>query len=129
MLKKYVSDSRLSLSLTLGDGSRQRVRFESLTGGGSEYHTADAAVQDALARHYGYGTLYHETEPPVEAAPETETEGEAKAKELKHVTVACADDAKDYLAESLGLSRTKLRTLSAIKSAGEAHGVVFEGLE
>ena len=44
---------------------------------------------------------------------------------LKEVTVTCNDDAKDYLAEHFGVSRTVLRNRAIMDSTAEANGVKF----
>lgn len=74
------------------------------------------------------------TDIPAEAIPE-ETEEIAEDEEtgeeesnLKPIVVSDPDAAKAYLAEHFGLSRTKLKSLKAIKEAGAANGIVFEGI-
>lgn len=48
--------------------------------------------------------------------------------ELKTVVVTDPDEAKAYLADNFGLSRTKLKSIKAIKAAAEENGIVFEGI-
>ena len=48
---------------------------------------------------------------------------------LKKVKVSDLASAKDYLAETFGISRTALRSQKAIVEHAAAHGIEFEGLE
>lgn len=48
--------------------------------------------------------------------------------DLIQVNVTDPDDAKDYLCEKFGYSRTKLRSLKAIKEAALVNGVEFVGI-
>lgn len=59
---------------------------------------------------------------------EEETEEESAESEYKTIAVSDPDSAKSYLAEHFGYSRTKIKTIKAIKEAGAAHGIVFEGI-
>lgn len=47
---------------------------------------------------------------------------------LKTIVVSDPDAAKAYLAEHFSYSRTKIKTLKAIKEAAAANGIVFEGI-
>lgn len=60
-------------------------------------------------------------------AEEDENEEAAEAA-LKKVTVSDLAAAKDYLADTLGISRTALRSKKAIEEQAAAHGIEFEGL-
>lgn len=53
---------------------------------------------------------------------------EAENDGLKTIVVSDPDAAKAYLAEHFGYSRTKIKTLKAIKEAAAANGIVFEGI-
>lgn len=55
-------------------------------------------------------------------------EDEAEANGLKTIVVSDPDSAKSYLAEQFGYSRTKIKSIKAIKEAAAAHGIVFEGI-
>lgn len=48
---------------------------------------------------------------------------------LRTVTVSCISDAKEYLADNYEISRTGLRSKTAIIKAAAANGIKFEGLE
>lgn len=47
---------------------------------------------------------------------------------LTTIVVSDPDSAKSYLAEHFGLSRTKIKTIKAIKEAAAANGIIFEGI-
>jgi hypothetical protein len=126
-MKKYKAKSHVALSVHLPSGKSVRVSFTPLTGGGSVYYTDDKDLQSALRRHPKYGHLFKECEMPVvNAAPAPKPAKTPSDKET--VSVTCLDDAKEYLVEKLGYSRTKLRSAKAIKDAAEKHGIVFEGI-
>lgn len=61
------------------------------------------------------------TEPESERSAEADG-GEPKV-ELRQMTFSCNDDAKDYLEETYGYVRSKLRNREDIFSAGVAHGI------
>lgn len=62
-------------------------------------------------------------EAAVTAAASTETETEAA--EAKVVEVSCNDDAKDYMVENYGVSRSKMRNRDQIEAVAKENGVVF----
>ena len=53
----------------------------------------------------------------------TEAEGN-----FTKITITCLDDAKDYLSEKFGISRTKLRSKKAIEEAAADNGIEFVGI-
>ena len=55
-----------------------------------------------------------------------EVEGEQS--NLTKVKVTDFEDARDYLSDKFGISRTKIRSQKAVKEAAEANGIVFVGL-
>lgn len=46
----------------------------------------------------------------------------------KQVKVTDADDAKNYLSEQFGISRTKMRSVKQIKELAAQNGIEFEGI-
>lgn len=101
------------------------VAFTPLSDGSSTFATADANIQKAIERHYRFGSMFFEIETPKE--PERVQQKEEEQKPLT-VKVTDLDSAKDYLAETYGVSRTQLRTQRAIEAAAAANGIVFEGI-
>lgn len=66
-----------------------------------------------------------------EAGPKCSEGGNEEGEEAegtKKVVVSDPDAAKAYLAEHFGYSRTKLKTIKAIKEAAANSGVEFEGI-
>lgn len=57
-----------------------------------------------------------------------EAEAEAEDNGLKTIVVSDPDAAKAYLAEHFGISRTKIKSVKAIKEAAAANNIVFEGI-
>lgn len=57
-----------------------------------------------------------------------QAEDEAENNGLKTIVISDPDAAKAYLAEHFGYSRTKIKSLKAIKEAAAANGIVFEGI-
>lgn len=67
-----------------------------------------------------------------EADEVTDTDGESEEDEddgLRVVTVTCTSDAKEYLADTFGISRTNLRSKAKIIEAAAKNGIKFEGLD
>lgn len=149
-MKKYIAKTNVSVNIVLSTGANMHVSFTPLTGGSSVYYTDEPEIQKALERHYKYGKLFKEdtsqaaeamkakagmkaaAPTPAEGTGEVEDAaaepGEGEGNELKTVSVSDPDDAKAYLAEHFGVSRTKLKSLKAIKEAAESYGIVFEGI-
>lgn len=59
---------------------------------------------------------------------EDEVSAESDSTGKTVISVSCPDDAKEYLVEKFGISRTKLRWLKQIKEQAEANGIIFEGI-
>ncbi len=128
MIKKYKSNTSISINVILPNGSNLHVPFTPLSDGTSEYTTGDEAVQHGLEHHYKYGRMFFSVElPAVEEKPakqETATEAETARK----VKVTDLESAKDYLADNFGISRTQLRSQKAIVTNAALHGIEFEGI-
>ena len=126
MTKKYIAYSHVAINVVLPkSGKGMHVSFTPITGGGSVYITNNEDIQKALERHSRFGKLfkidinYKEEEPVVEEAAAVE---EPRAKVMK---MASLDDAKAYLADNFGISRTKLRSKKQIEDAAAANGIEF----
>ena len=145
-MKKYIAKTNISINVVLRSGVNRHIAFDALTSGGSVFYTEDPEIQWALERHYKFGKLFHLSPESIDennarynggpacAAKENEattTTGNENATEtegLKPVVVSDPDSAKAYLADHFGISRTKLKTIKAIKDVAEANGIVFEGI-
>lgn len=135
MYKKYQAGTDLSFSVMVGD-ERVRVVFEGKTMGCSIYGTRDEKLQKAIESHYWFKDKFF----LVEAVDEKKEAAEAKkraaaktkkkaAEEKKTHIVTDFEDARDYLAETFGVSRSKLKTKEDILSIAKEKGVELEGLE
>lgn len=123
-MKVYKAKSHIALNVVTNEGNAH-ISFSPVTGGGSEFYTKDEALQAALEKHPKFGKLFKavEVEPPVikKAEPKKEVD-ESK------VEVSSAEDAKEYLIDKFGISRTKLRSIAAIKEMAASKGIEFIGI-
>lgn len=135
MYKKYQAGTDLSFSVMVGN-ERVRVVFEGKTMGCSIYGTRDEKLQKAIESHYWFKDKFF----LVEAVDEKKEAAEAKkraaaknkkktAEEKKTHIVTDFEDARDYLAETFGVSRSKLKTKEDIFAIAKEKGVELEGLE
>ena len=134
MYKKYQAGTDLSFSVMVGN-ERVRVVFEGKTMGCSIYGTRDEKLQKAIESHYWFKDKFFF----VEAVDEKKEAAEAKkkaaartkkiAEEKKTYSVTDIADAKDYLADTFGVSRTKMKTKEDVLAVAKEFGVELEGLE
>lgn len=128
MYKKYQAGTDLSFSVMVGN-ERVRVVFEGKTMGCSIYGTRDEKLQKAIESHYWFNDkffLKEASEAKKRAAAKTKKKA---AEEKKTHIVTDFEDARDYLAETFGVSRSKLKTKEDILSIAKEKGVELEGLE
>lgn len=132
-MQRYIASSQLSINVRLKSGSSLHIRFSPLTGGTSVFYTDDKDIQKALESHPKFNRLFEIDKYYVDKPTVTEKNDKPSAGEegsgLKKVKVACADDAKDYMAEKFGTSRTQMRSIAGIRAAAAEKGIEFEGLE
>ena len=130
-MKKYVAKSCLSLSVAIPGGGTTHVAFTPKTGSGSVFYTDNEKIQEGLAKHHAYGKLFKEEAIVAKPKKKKETEPEAQlaekggSKKERVMNFACNDDAKDYLADKLGVSRSKMRTKTAIEEVAKENGIVI----
>ena len=138
MLKKYKSKSCVSVSVMLPTGGNTHISFSPVTGGGSVYYTDNEKIQAGLERHPKYGRLFVVDNTPAQKAvgkvggrPEAGASvtaaveaaaGKAEKKAVE-VRMSCNDDAKDYLADKFGISRSKMRSRGEIEKVASENGV------
>lgn len=135
MKKYYSSDSHIAINVLLENGNSMHIAFTPISNGGSTYNTEEEVIQNALENHYRYNDLFvldreEDTNAPIE---ESVTDSEQNSKqdeedEVRKVKVNDLGEAKDYLAETFGVSRTSLRGQKAILEAAKANNIEFEGL-
>jgi hypothetical protein len=149
MLKKYKAKSCISISVVLATGGNTHISFNPVTGGGSVYYTENEKIQAGLEAHPKYGRLFVEDKTLAaqqagaakqaaakqaaakaqatagadnEAAAEPQPTGK-EGKEAVEVKMSCNDDAKDYLADKFGVSRSKMRSRADIEKVAADNGV------
>ena len=135
MFKKYQAGSDLAFSVMVGN-ERMRIVFEGKTMGSSIYMTRDPKVQKAIESHYWFNDKFFLVESIDEKNEAAEAKKKAAAKAKKKVDyekkthiVTDVEDAKEYLAETFGVSRSKMKTKEEIFAIAKEKGVELEGLE
>ena len=135
MFNKYQAGTDLAFSVMVGN-ERMRINFEGKTMGCSVYMTRDPKMQKAVESHYWFKDKFFlvETVDEKKEAAEAKKKAAAKAKkkvadEKKTHVVTDFEDAKDYLAETYGVSRSKMKTKEEILAVAQEHGVELEGLK
>jgi conserved domain protein len=134
-MKHYISDSHIAINVTLDGGESVHLSFIALSNGGSIFSTDSEELQTAIERHYRFGDLFtldHIEEP--KNTSETANEEYTSVKEsedgnIQKITVNDLGEAKNYLADTLGISRTSLRSLKTILEVAKANNIEFEGLD
>lgn len=120
MTKKYKASSHVCITITLSTGGTKHISFNQLTGGGSVYYTDNEVIQQGLESHPKYGKLFVETAMPAPVLKKEEVKAPAKERVMEF---GCNDDAKDYLSDKFGISRTKMMSRKAIEAAAAANGI------
>lgn len=135
MFKKYQAGTDLAFSVMVGN-ERMRILFEGKSTGSSVYMTRDPKVQKAIESHYWFKDKFFLVESIDEKKEAAEAKKKAAAKNKKKVAdekkthvVTDVEDAKDYLAETYGVSRSKMKTKEDILAIAKEKGVELEGLE
>lgn len=134
MFNKYQAGTDLAFSVMVGD-ERMRIVFEGKTMGCSVYMTRDPKVQKAIESHYWFNDKFFLVESIDEKKEAAEAKKKAAAKAKKKVAdekthlVTDVEDAKNYLAETYGVSRSKMKTKEDILDIAKEKGVELEGLE
>ena len=127
MFNKYQAGTDLAFSVMVGD-ERMRIVFEGKTMGSSIYMTRDPKVQKAIESHYWFNDKFFLAESIDEKKEAAEAKKEVTDEKKTHV-VTDVEDAKDYLAETYGVSRSKMKTKEDILAIAKEKGVELEGLE
>lgn len=144
MVKRYKAKSSVHLSVMLPNGNSTRVSFISMSAGGSVYYTDDKDIQEGLENHHKFNKLFFVDESFVdEKMKDNEMEEDITPKEGgadndvteednemggRIVEVKDLTEAKDFLADKFGYSRSKLRSRVQIEEAGKEKGITFIGI-
>ena len=134
MQKEYKAKSHVSINVTLPNGKNTHISFEPMTGGGSTFVTDNPKLQQGLEAHPKFGKMFklasaknfaaQAEKPQAAPAPESSEPSDA-APQRQSLEMPSLEDAKLYLVENFGISRTKLRSKKQIEEAGLAHGIEF----
>ena len=88
------------------------------------YTTSDKVMQHIIEKsdYYAKGKI------TLIRATETETEiKEAEVKKVNVIKVGSIEDARDYLVDNFGATKSELRSRKTIEDCAKVNGVVFEG--
>ena len=134
MYKTYQGYSDLAFNVKV-NGNKKRIVFDAQSRGTSIYSTRDTDEQKAIESHCWYNDKFWLAESVDEKKLEAEAKKKATAKtkkaeaEKKTVSVQDIADAKDYLAETFGISRSKMKTREDVLAIAKENNVELEGLE
>ena len=134
MFNTYQAGTDLAFSVMVGN-ERVRIVFEGKTMGSSVYMTRDPKLQKAIESHYWFNDKFFLAESVDEKKEAAEAKKKAAAKTKKKVDekkthiVTDVEDAKEYLAETFGVSRSKMKTKDDILAIAKEKGVELDGLE
>lgn len=143
---KFISKTHVAINIVLASGANVHVTFIEKTGKGSVYYTDNPDIANALRSHYKFGKLFKEEQEPAPAVKPAAkatgvvagipagntvgtgaTEEGTKTENVKEF--ANNEDAKDYLAERYGISRSKMRTRAAIEEAAKSVNITVKWTE
>ena len=129
MIKRYKSKSAISVNVVLRKGKSMHVSFTVQSDGSSVYLTENEEVQYGLEHHYKYGKLFYLVRDAGEVKDEKqEAEADKPESKMRKVKVSDLAAAKDFLADTFGVSRTSLRSGKSIVEAAKEHHIEFVGL-
>lgn len=131
MTKHYISDSHIAINVTLDGGESVHLSFIALSNGGSVFSTDSEELQNAIERHYRFGDLFtlDHIEKPKNTLETANEDYKSEDGNIQKITVNDLGEAKNYLADTLGISRTSLRSLKTILEVAKANNIEFEGLD
>ena len=104
------------------------ITFMPVSDGSSVYSTDNEDVQYGIEHHYRFGSLFYLDESCLEVADVVKEEPKEEESKIRVIKVSDIAMAKDYLADTFGISRTLLRSEKAIKEQAANKGIEFEGI-
>nr|DAN99574.1 MAG TPA: hypothetical protein [Caudoviricetes sp.] len=127
MNKRYISGTCLSINLSFGSSYRH-IAFEPQMESGSAYISGDKEEQEALEAHPYYGEYFEEDsyyQDSSEVSDQATAVGEEHSAKSEGVTLTFSNesDAKEYLAENYGISRTRMKSRNSIENVATEQGV------
>jgi hypothetical protein len=126
-MRKFTAKTHVCLSVPMKSGKNVHVSFQQMTGGGSVYYTDDENLADALVAHHKYGKLFKEEAMPVKVSAPSFVKPVQTKDMVKEF--ACLDDAKDFFAEKYSVSRSKMKTKTAIEDVALNLGIKISWAE
>lgn len=127
---KFISKSHVAINVIMPGGKNVHISFMEMTGGGSAYTTNNVDMANALRQHNKFGKLFKEVavveKPAVKKATPAkpaEAQNGAGGDGTKEMSFKNNEDAKDYLAERFGISRSKMKTRAAIEESAKQVGI------
>ena len=126
MIKTYISYSDISINVHTNK-KNVHITFRPYSANkGSVFKTDDRDIQIAIERHYNFGKLFFlKEEYEVITTPQEEEIVSGDKLEIIEVKVNSMQEAKDYLADKYGISRTALRNPKSIEAEAEKYGIKF----
>ena len=128
MTKTYIANTEIGITVKIGERNT-RLAFTPTTGGGSVFITDNAELQKILEKHARFGTWFKLEKAEVQETAAPAVAAEPKKKEIKTVKVNSIQEAKDYLVDELGISRTMLNTKAKILTVAKTNYIQFDGIE
>ena len=127
----FKASTLLCFGVTLSDGNRVRVVFTPLTGGGTIFYTDDNELAEALERHPYFGDLFEKentttSEESSEESVAPEGGVDSSVGGVSPVSFVHEEDAKEYIANKYGVSRTRLKTRASIEKVASELGMTIE---
>lgn len=132
--KKYKANTNVSINVVLPNKENMHISFIPMSDGSSTYETANDDIQKAIERHYNFGKLFRlasVSDKYIDVEPSDQSNEPTPGEEIStqnKVQVTDISDAKDYIADKYGVSRTTLRSTKAILDKATELGIEFVGL-
>lgn len=123
---KFTSKSHVALSVPLEKGNAH-ISFIEKTGQGSVFYTDNEKLAKAMRKHPKFGKLFREEEIKEEAKKEVPDAPDITDDGTKQPEVSFSnnEDAKEYLADRFGVSRSKLRTRHEMEEVAKANNLTI----
>lgn len=123
---KFTSKSHVALSVPLEKGNAH-ISFIEKTGQGSVFYTDNEKLAKAMRKHPKFGKLFREEEIKEEAKEEVPDAPDITDDGTKQPEVSFSnnEDAKEYLADRFGVSRSKLRTRQEMEEVAKANNLTI----
>ena len=127
MRKTYHAKSELCINVRVDNGYRH-VAFIPHTMGGSSLSTDDPELQSAIEQHRMFGAYItmEEVREEVNKGGQSPSSDSGDTQKPQELTFTSITDAKDYIANRWGYSRTMIRYREQVDQIASEHGVVIK---